>query len=237
MCGRYSLHKDHPIHRAAFDIKSGPEDIDWDRLSPRFNIAPTQEVLIVVSKEGERHAEIMRWGLIPFWTRGLKDGRTPVDARGKTVNTPINARAETIESTKSFSDAFKKRRCLVPADGFYEWQGPKGARRPMYITLRSGEPFAMAGLWGAWRVSENQWVHSCTIVTTVANSVMEPIHSRMPVMLTKGAESIWLDQANEDMAELKEVLLPYPPNEIDAYEVSQMVNSVKNDVSQCIELV
>ena len=145
MCGRYSLHKDHPIHRAAFDIKSGPEDIDWDRLSPRFNIAPTQEVLIVVSKEGERHAEIMRWGLIPFWTRGLKDGRTPVDARGKTVNTPINARAETIESTKSFSDAFKKRRCLVPADGFYEWQGPKGARRPMYITLRSGN----RSLWRA----------------------------------------------------------------------------------------
>ena len=125
----------------------------------------------------------------------------------------------------------------MPADGFYEWKGPKAARRPMYITLKSGAPFAMAGLWGAWKSPDDRWINSCTIVTTVANSLMAPIHDRMPVILTKGAESIWLDQTQNDMAELKEVLVPYPPNEMDAYEVSNLVNSPKNDVVDCIVAV
>ena len=238
MCGRYALHKDHPINAAAFDIKSGPEDLfrsGWAR--PRYNIAPTQDVVAVISNKGQRHAQMMRWGLIPFWARDLKNGKTPMDARGKVVNTPINARAETIETTRSFNMSFQSRRCLIPADGFYEWKGSKSARRPMYITLRSGEPFAMAGLWGAWKGPDGEWIHSCTIVTTVANRFIEPIHDRMPVILTKGAESIGLDQADVDVAELKEVLVPYPPGEMSGHEVSRLVNSVKNDSPQCIEAV
>ena len=152
MCGRYALHKDHPINIAAFDIKSGPEDLfksGW--AGPRYNIAPTQEVVAVISNKDQRHAEMMRWGLIPFWARALKNGKTPVDAKGKTVNTPVNARAETIETVKSFSSAFQKRRCLIPADGYYEWRGAKSSRRPMYIYPKSQEPFAMAGIWGTWK--------------------------------------------------------------------------------------
>ena len=220
--------------RDAFDIKSGPEDIDWAALQPRYNIAPTDQVLTVMADNGERRPAMMRWGLIPFWARDTKGGRSVVDARDRAVNTPINARAETIETAKSFSGAFEKRRCLVLADGYYEWRGVKSARRPMYIYPQSREPFAMAGIWGRWKSADGVEMRSCAIVTTVANSFMAEIHDRMPVMLTKGAESIWLEESN-DMAELKELLVPYPSHEMDAHEVSSLVNSVKNDVPECIE--
>jgi putative SOS response-associated peptidase YedK len=233
MCGRYSLHRDHPEIQQAFDFKSGPEDIDWSALEPRYNIAPTDQVLTVVAN-GERRGAMMRWGLIPFWGRDTKGERSLVDVRGKTVNTPINARAETIETATSFSSAFENRRCLIPADGFYEWRGPKTARRPMYIYPKSREPFAMAGIWGAWRSADGVAIRSCAIVTTAANSFMAEIHDRMPVMLTKGAENIWLEESN-DMTELKELLVPYPSHEMAAHEVSPLVNSVKNDSPQCIE--
>ena len=235
MCGRYALHKDHPVLKAAFDIKGGPDDIDWAQLTPRYNIAPTSQVLTVVSKDGERRPEMMRWGLIPFWAKSLANGKSPVDAKGKPVKTPFNARAETIETTRSFSDAFSRRRCLVLADGFYEWTSRNGERRPLFIGLKSGEPFAMAGIWGSWGAAGETSVLSCTIITTSPNSFIERIHNRMPVILTKGAESIWLDNSLEDMTELKEVLVPYPAGEMAGYEVSSAVNSVKNDGPQCIQ--
>ena len=220
--------------RNSFDIKSGPGDIDWSTLEPRYNIAPTDMVLAVVTGDGERRAAMMRWGLIPFWARDLKGERSVIDAMGKTVNTPTNARAETIETAKSFSSAFRKRRCLIPADGYYEWRGTKSARRPMYIYPKSQEPFAMAGIWGTWKSDDGVAVRSCAIVTTAANSFMAKIHDRMPVMLTKGAESIWLEESN-DMTVLKELLLPYSSFEMAAHEVSPLVNSVKNDILECIE--
>ena len=140
-----------PEIRQAFDVKSGPEDIDWPALEPRYNIAPTDQVLTVVTYDGERRAAMMRWGLIPLWARDIKGERSLVDGRGTAVNTPINARAETIETASSFRAAFRKRRCLIPADGFYEWRGAKSARRPMYIYPKSREPFAIAGIWGTWK--------------------------------------------------------------------------------------
>ena len=237
MWGRYALHSNHPAVTNAFDIRNGAGNIAWGQFQPRYNIAPTQQVMTVVSQAGERRGEMMRWGLIPFWTRELKGGKTPVDARGKIVNTPINARAETIETTRSFSSSFKKRRCLIPADGFYEWKGPKGARTPLYIFSESRELFAMAGIWGAWKAPDGMEIQSCAIVTTLANSFMQPIHNRMPVMLTKGAEDIWLDEAHDDLSELKELLVPYPSHEMEAHEVSSMVNSVSNVNAQCIEPV
>ena len=234
MCGRYSIHRDQPELRDSFDIKSGPEDIDWSALEPRYNVAPTDQVLTVVGTDGDRHGAVMRWGRIPFWARDTKGARSMVDARGKTINTSINARAETIDTARSFSGAFRNRRCLIPADGYYEWRGSKSARTPMYIYPKSREPFAMAGIWGTWRSPDGVATRSRAIIATVANSFMAEIHDRMPVMLTKGAESIWLEESN-DIAELKELLLPYPSHEMAAQAVSSLVNSVKIDSLECTE--
>ena len=193
---------------------------------PRYNVAPTQEVLTVTSDGAENGGQFMKWGLIPFWAKDPSIG-----------SRMINARAETVAEKPSFRQAFQKRRCLVLADGFYEWRKEGRLKVPMRIVLKSGEPFGFAGLWETWRSPEGELVRSCTIVTTVPNAVMEPIHNRMPVILAKETETLWLDPANSDTAELRELLVPYPAGEMEAYEVSRLVNSPGQDLPDCIARV
>ena len=219
MCGRYSLVADISELALRFDFEGGGEP-----LPPRFNIAPTQEVLAVTrDADGSRNAaRAMRWGLIPFWAKDYSIG-----------NRMINARAETVDTSAAFRRAFERRRCLVVADGFYEWLKVGKARVPMRVALSSGEPFAFAGLWETWRSPEGEQVASCTIITTTPNAVMEPVHNRMPVILPRDAESEWLDMTGaRPAAKLKELLVPYAGQDLDVYEVSTLVNSPRNDTPE-----
>ena len=200
-------------------------DGDWDVFEQRYNIAPTQQVLTVVGGE-RRRGGFMRWGLIPWWAKNPSIG-----------NRMINARAETVTTKSPFRDALRRRRCLVLADGFYEWQRTGGARRPMRIVMRSGEPFAFAGLWSVWRDSDGNRIPSCTIITTEANDLLRPIHDRMPVILPRDLEEFWLDAGVEDSGALGSVLAPYPGGAMEVYEVSTLVNSPANDGPEIIEAV
>ena len=165
----------------------------------------------------------MRWGLIPPWAKSASVG-----------NRMINARAETVAEMLSFRTALQRRRCLVLADGFYEWQGKGSSRRPMRITMASGEPFAFAGLWDAWRDPKGEVVRSCAIITMSANESLSPIHDRMPVILPRELESLWLDHDIQDYASLAGILTPYTTNEMALYEVSSLVNSPANDGPELI---
>ena len=217
MCGRYSLIADIGVLQDRFDFDG--EALEY---APRFNIAPTQEVLTVVGGESRRGG-YMRWGLIPPWTKDLSTGR-PL----------INARAETVVERPAFRAALRRRRCLVLADGFYEWQKSGSRRRPMRVVMRSGEPFAFAGLRETWREPQGEVVPSCTIITAEANDLLRPIHYRMPVILSRGDEDFWLDRGEIDPTALADVLKPYPADAMEAYEVSSLVNSYANDRPEVI---
>ena len=192
MCGRYSLIADMGELQERFDF-AGSELTH----APRYNVAPTQMAL-TVTNGNRRWGSYMRWGLIPSWAKSASVG-----------NRMINARAETVAERPSFRTAFQRRRCLVLADGFYEWQGKGSSRRPMRIVMASGEPFAFAGLWDAWRNPNGEVVRSCTIITTGANELLSPIHDRMPVILPRELESLWLDHDIQDYAALAGILTPY----------------------------
>lgn len=212
MCGRYSLKAD--IAQLAMRFEFAADDVVH---KPAYNIAPTQQVL-TVTNDGERHAEYMRWGLIPFWAKDKKIGYRMINARG-----------ETVAEKPSFRTALRKRRCLILADGFYEWQKLGGKqKRPMRITLKSEEPFAFAGLWETWQDPEGELVKSCTIITTTANEYLSPIHHRMPVILPQEQESFWLDTSVEDPLALSSAIATYPADAMDAFEVSTLVNNTRN---------
>lgn len=212
MCGRYSLIADIQELARQFEFDGSGFDN-----SPRYNVAPTQSVLTVTHRE-ERQAEQMRWGLIPSWAKDASIG-----------NRMINARGETVAQKPSFRNALQRRRCLVLADGFYEWQKAGKAKRPMRIVLKSGAPFAFAGLWESWRSPEGETVRSCTIVTTAANDLLQPIHERMPVILPRELEDFWLDGDVTDSAALTDVLAPYPDEAMDYFQVSPLVNKATNN--------
>ena len=217
MCGRYSLIADMGELQERFGF-------DGSELThaPRYNVAPTQMAL-TVTNGSERRGSYMRWGLIPPWAKSASVG-----------NRMINARAETVAEMLSFRTALQRRRCLVLADGFYEWQGKGSSRRPMRITMASGEPFAFAGLWDAWRDPKGEVVRSCAIITMSANESLSPIHDRMPVILPRELESLCLDHDIQDYASLAGILTPYTTNEMALYEVSSLVNSPANDGPELI---
>ena len=211
MCGRYSLIADIQELARQFEFDgTGFEN------SPRYNVAPTQSVLTVTNRE-ERQGEFMRWGLIPSWAKDPSIG-----------NRMINARGETVAQKPSFRNALQRRRCLVLADGFYEWQKVGKGKRPMRIVLKSRDPFAFAGLWETWRNPEGETVRSCTIITTEANDLLRPIHERMPVILPRELEEFWLDGDVSDSTALSDVLAPYPDDSMEVYEVSTLVNKATN---------
>ncbi|MBI2855805.1 MAG: SOS response-associated peptidase [Chloroflexi bacterium] len=221
MCGRYSLATDV----GSLEERFGFEGPDLPH-QPRFNIAPSQEVLTVISDGSWKRAGLMRWGLIPSWAKDASIG-----------NRMINARAETLAQRPAFRPALQRRRCLIVADGFYEWMRIGKSRVPMRIILKSGEPFAFAGLWERWRSPEDVWVHSCTIITTTPNEVMAPIHSRMPVVLSRDAEGVWLDTRIADIASLGHLLVPFSAAAMEAYPISSLVNSPSVDSPEVIARV
>ena len=220
MCGRYTLIADLGDLAQRFEFDGS--DFSYD---PGYNIAPTESVLTVRNVE-RREAAIMRWGLIPFWAKDPKIGARM-----------INARAETVAEKPAFRNALKKRRCLVLADGYYEWQKTPVGKRPYRIVLRSGEPFAMAGLWEKWKDHQGNVVPSCTIITTEANDFLAPIHNRMPVILPRDAEGVWLDPDVKDSASLTSILAPYSDGALDAYEISTLVNYARNNGPEVIARV
>ena len=220
MCGRYSLATDIVELANRFGFQ------DQIHSPTRFNIAPTQESLTVISTGSLRHAEYMTWGFIPSWTKN-----TP------TNNRIVNARAETISVSPVFRKAYEKRRCLILADGFYEWYKVGKNSMPVRFILKSGKPFAFAGLWQTFKSPENTIMKSCTIITTTANEIIEPIHNRMPVILTHKSENLWLHSRRGETDILSELLVPYSAAEMDAYEVSDLVNSPRNDTPDVISRV
>lgn len=200
-----------------FDVQEITED-----LQPSFNIAPTQNVAAVL-KDGTTRLVAMRWGLIPS------------SATDQTIGSRlINARSETLTKRSAFKEAFKRRRCLVLADGFYEWKTQGKEKTPFFIHLKSQRPFGFAGLYEIWAPPLSEPLVTCTIVTTEPNDLVRTLHDRMPVILPKGAESLWLDPEAEDPSRLLDLLQPYPTDEMVAYSVSSLVNSVKNDSPECI---
>lgn len=201
----------------------GIDDPDFD-LAPRYNLAPSQDAPVVgvnPKTPDTRTLRVMHWGLVPYHA---KDAAKPI----------INARAETLPQRPAFRGLLPRRRCLVPADGFYEWRREGRVRTPMRFTLRSGEPFAFAGLWDRWLRPDGTPLHSFTIVTTSPNSLLEPVHNRMPVILLPEDEAKWLDPANTDLTDLSALLKPYPAELMDGYCVSRAVNSPVNDSLECI---
>jgi len=223
MCGRFSLTTDVISLQARFGFTLGEPP-----LVPRYNIAPTQNVLTVLQGESGLQGQMMRWGLIPSWANDEKIG-----------NRMINARSETIAESKVFGKAFKQQRCLVIANSFFEWQKTQTGKMPVKIMLKSEEPFAFAGLWSMWtpKGEQNNPLYSCTIVTTIANSLIEPIHTRMPVILTPDAEHTWLNTSESNAPDLRELLVPYSAWSLRAYQVSSVVNSPRNDIPTCIKPV
>ncbi len=220
MCGRYSLIADLGELAKRYEF-----DGDGLALKPAYNVAPTQDVLTVVGGE-TRRGGFMRWGLIPWWAKNASIG-----------SRLINARAETVSEKPAFRDALRRRRCLVLADGFYEWQRTGSARKPMRVVMRSREPFAFAGLWSVWRDPDGNRIPSCAIITTTANDLLRPVHDRMPVVLPRELEELWLDRSIDDPGALGSVLTPYLDDAMEAYEVSTLVNSAANDGPEVIEAV
>ena len=220
MCGRFSLTADLGELARRFEF-------DGNLLDPEsnYNVAPTQNVLTVIGGENRRGG-FMRWGLIPHWAKTASIG-----------SRMINARAETVAQKPAFRDAFRRRRCLVLADGFYEWQRAGSVRRPMRIVMESGEPFAFAGIWSVWRDSEGNRIPSCTIITTEANDLLRPVHNRMPVILPREMEEFWLDPDVHDTAALGDALTSYPSELMQTYQVSTLVNSARNNGPQVVEPV
>jgi putative SOS response-associated peptidase YedK len=222
MCGR-------------FTNKAKPEQIENEfkvgrknsiLFEPRYNIAPSQTINVVFAPETERILAQLKWGLVPSWAKDSEIG-----------NRMINARAETIAEKPSFREAFKSRRCIIPASGFYEWQkkGTK-AKQPFYFYLKEKEVFGFAGLWDTWidkRTGEE--LETCAIITTEANRVLEPVHDRMPVILQPKDYEQWLDAKEKDTEKLQKLLAPYPAAEMDLYEVSKSVNIPSNDSPELIQ--
>ena len=221
MCGRYTITINADTARQDLGIAEMPEDYH-----ERYNVAPTQPVVVVADDES-RKAEWMRWGLIPFWAKDPSIG-----------SRLINARAETVAEKPAFKQAFAKRRCLILADGFYEWQkgaGAGGRSRPFLFKLEDDKPFAFAGLWDIWKDPEGEPLRTCTIITTEANALVRPVHERMPVMLSGDAMWAWLGlDSPKDLAAL---LKPYPAGAMKGYPVSARVNRTELDIPDLVQPV
>ncbi len=226
MCGRF-VSSSPPDELAAY---FGAQPVAETALEPNFNVAPTQDIYAVVEDEGARHLDAFFWGLVPSWAKDVKIGARM-----------INARAETLADKSAFKPSFARRRCLVPADGFYEWKklgtGAKPKKQPMFIRRADGAPIAFAGLWSVWRGPDKDQppLRSVTIVTTTPNGTMAPIHDRMPVILPEDVWSTWLDRDNEDIDSLARLLVPVADDAITVTPVSTEVNNVRNNGPQLIE--
>ena len=225
MCGRFTLRTPANLLIEQFQLTAIPD------LSPRYNIAPTQQapVVRVATDASQREFVMLHWGLVPSWAKDPKMG-----------NRMINARSETVATKPSFRAAFRRRRCLVIADGYYEWKKVGSQKQPFYIRSRDERPFAMAGLWEHWQAPSpdetTSPLQSCTIITTQANDLTSDIHDRMPVILAAEDHGVWLDPQIEDRDRLETLLRPYDSDGLIADPVSRHVNSPRNDDPKCIEI-
>ncbi len=224
MCGRFTFASDtETLQQAFFDFEVPMN------LSPRYNISPTQDVAVIANTETSPEGgqvEFFHWGLIPSWAKDPSIG-----------NRMINARSETLAEKPSFRSAYKRRRCLILSDGYYEWQKIPGERlkQPVYIRLKSEKPFALAGLWEIWQPKDmEEPIRSCTIITCPPNILLEEIHHRMPVILPQDAYAEWLSPDERSADTLQSLLIPYPDEEMEAYPVSRFVNRPMNDSPECI---
>ena len=219
MCGRFTLNQTAAALAQAFNLEAVPD------LASQYNIAPTQMVATVVHKSESDKCQFqqLRWGLIPSWAKDSGIGAKL-----------INARAETAAEKPSFRSAFKHRRCLVLADGFYEWQRQQHKKQPFYFRLQNGQPFAFAGLWEKWQSPSGEEITSCTILTTTANEVLQPIHDRMPVILAASDYNLWLDPQQQQPEVLQQLLRPYPSSAMTSYPVSTLVNKPQHNTPECI---
>lgn len=222
MCGRFVRKSTITVIEDEFDIY----EIQWAS-EPTYNIAPGQDIACVVKNGGNRLIAC-RWGFIPFWAEDESVGYKM-----------INARAETLAEKRSFSRAFRQHRCLIVADGFYEWRKleDKKFKIPYYFHLRSGRPFGFAGLYGTWKSKDGKVITTCTIVTTKPNKLMMPIHNRMPAIIRREHRDVWLDKDEHNQEVLLPLLAPYSTEEMAAYEVSRLVNSPKYNEPDCIKPV
>lgn len=221
MCGRYTLKSRADQIAETFGVEVPPT------LPERFNIAPSQLVLAVREKPGSHERELvaLHWGLVPFWADDPEIG-----------DRMANARSETAATKPAFRSSFRARRCLIVADGFYEWQARDGKKQPYHIRLKSGQPFGIAGLWDRWD-KHGQPIESCTILTCDANEPMMAIHERMPVVIPPDSFDVWLNPGEHEVAKLSRLLRPFHPDEMTAYPVSTLVNNVKQDSPKCVEPV
>jgi putative SOS response-associated peptidase YedK len=221
MCGRFTQRSRLNLLLQQFAI----QDCDLQELSPRYNIAPTQEIAAVrANASGQRQLGLFRWGLVPSWADDPKIGYRL-----------INARADTVATKPSFRSAFKQRRCLIPADGFYEWKKEGKEKQPYLIEVGDSQVFAFAGLWESWHGEQGPPLESCTIITTDANPLMSELHDRMPVILSPNDYQAWLDPQNLDREGLEKLLDPYPADEMQYRPVSKTVNNARNEGPECIE--
>ncbi|WP_223701937.1 SOS response-associated peptidase [Sutcliffiella deserti] len=221
MCGRFSLTTElHKLEERFFieNIQSLDYEIS-------YNVAPAQQVLSLVegSTFGKKRAGFLQWGLIPSWSKDKRIG-----------SKMINARAETLQEKVSFRNLLERRRCLIIADSFYEWKLVEGKKQPVRFVMKNGEPFAFAGLWDRWNKGEEEIV-SCTVITTIPNSLVDKVHNRMPAILKKEHESMWIEQKQKDLSQLASLLTPFDENLMESYLVSSEINSPKNNYSSCIE--
>ncbi|MGP0592222.1 SOS response-associated peptidase [Nitrospira sp. T9] len=219
MCGRFTRKENFQHLAEQLGLKVLPP------LSPRYNIAPSQLVACVRTnlESGQRECTELKWGLVPSWAKDPSIG-----------NKLINARGETVAEKPAFRKAFKQQRCLVLADGFYEWKQEGKTKQPYYVRFKDQRLFAFAGLWERWKKNEADPLETCTLITTAPNAVMEFIHHRMPVILTSKDYADWLDPSLQAIERINALLRPYPPEEMEAYPVSQLVNNPRHDRPECV---
>jgi putative SOS response-associated peptidase YedK len=219
MCGRFTLTVNPAEAQETFSPYNFPQ-----KFAPRFNIAPTQPVL-VIPNDDQNTADFFVWGLIPMWAKDPSIG-----------NRMINARAETLEEKPAFRSSLKYKRCLILADGFYEWKGSEGkkVKTPFFIHMKDRRPFAFAGLWDSWNSPDGSLVKSCTIITTEPNELTGIIHNRMPVILHSRDYAKWLNPSPQTPDQLKPLLKPFPADLMDAYPVSPLVNTPANDKPELV---
>ena len=219
MCGRYRLSRRKEIIEEYFE--TAPWDEEW---SPRFNVAPSQPIPVIRRnpKEAVRELALMKWGLIPHWTKDPS-----------IATSTINAKSETATTKPAFRDPIRLRRCLIAADGFYEWKRTATGKQPYCFEVNEGELFAFAGLWDGWKDASGKWVKTCSILTTIPNSVTCAVHDRMPVILEPDSYDLWLDPGMNDVQVISELLKPYDPSQMRYYPVSSRVNNVGNDDEEC----
>jgi putative SOS response-associated peptidase YedK len=214
MCGRFVRHSPPSTYAELFGVDPIPG-------GPSFNVAPTQNVAAIRVTDGQRMPLLLRWGLIPVWA---KDKKTSF----------VNARADTVFQKPAFRSAIKKRRCLVLADGYYEWKKVGKAKQPYYFHMRDGRPFAFAGIWECWK-GEDEPLETCALLTTEPNELARTVHDRMPVILPIGSCDAWLDSRNEDAAALQGLLGPYPAADMACHAVTPLMGNVRHNGPDCIE--